>query len=176
MLGIFCTTTFVFLKSPARTITKFLLVPIAFAASAVVPLFFVLAMGYSVTIPMPEKFYLIAHKTLVVENKKAFIELWIRDEVGTRLYKISYSKEMEQQLERAAKGREQGLEGKFSFKKDRKESKPGSNNGSRGEWSLELLEPAQIMPKDGVPQVVPGEPEIVPNPEPTPPAKGQYST
>jgi hypothetical protein len=168
MAGIFATTTvFVFLRSDARPTVKFMLVPASLLAAVLVPMLFVLLMGYSVPLPPPDSFVLIGHKTIIVENKKKFIELWTyeRGTNATRLYQTPWSKELEELLNEAAKGKSQGLEAhlKRRGKKDKKQG-DGSENNDRSPFTMELLAPSDLSPKELPDQPRPPTPDLPDDP------------
>lgn len=160
MVGVFSTTVFVFLRSPSSTLTKFLLVPISLVAAATIPTAFVLLMGYSVSLPPPKSFTVVAHHVTVVNNKKTRIEIWVKEKETTRLYSMPYNKKVEEQLEQAEKGRAKGLEPRM---KKRDGSTRQGTEQDDSPFHMELLSPADIHPKDGPPT----EETPVPNlPEP----------
>lgn len=140
---IFVTATFVFLKSAASATVKFLLVPAAFAAAIAVPIIFVTMMGYSVPVQLPKKVIVLGHQTIVVANKKKSIEIWAREKKSTRLYVLPYSKDLEDKLNEAAKGRQRGLQSNL-------------DQDSSG-YQLRLLTPEDISPK-GPPEPTQEEP------------------
>jgi hypothetical protein len=148
MLGIAITTTFVFIRSPARLLAKFLMVPCALAAAASIPVIFIALMGYAVPVPPPEQGLVIAHRTVVVGSKKKTIELWLGRDGSTRLYSMPYSQQLEKVLDEAAQGKQNGLEGQLSFKK-RGNAKKNNHDDSEGdyEFDLKLLRPEDILPK-----------------------------
>jgi hypothetical protein len=150
MLGIACTAVFVFIRSPARTLTKFLLVPASLCAAAAVPVMFISLMGYAVPVPPPDKGFVLGHKTIIVGSKKKQLEIWIARDGGSRLYTMPYEKELEDKLNEAAKGRANGMEGQLTFKRKKGgKAQKDSQNNSDGEYEfdLKLLSPEDIMPK-----------------------------
>lgn len=154
MLGIAATAIFVFIRSPAATLAKFLLVPASLCAAAAVPVMFITLMGYAVPVPPPEKGFVLGHKVVIVGSKKKQIEVWIAHNGDSRLYSMPYEKELEQKLDQAAKGRGQGMEGELSIRPKRKDKGKGktqkdSGNDSPGEYEfdLKLLTPEDILPK-----------------------------
>lgn len=152
MLGIAATAIFVFIRSPAATLAKFLLVPASLCAAATVPMIFISLMGYAVPLAPPEKGFVLGHKVVIVGSKKKQIEVWLAHNGDSRLYSMPYEKELEQKLEQAAKGRQQGMEGELSIKpkqkgKGKTQKDSGSNSPGEYEFDLKLLTPEDIMPK-----------------------------
>lgn len=142
MAGTFATVAFVFIRSNARVVAKFLLVPAAFAAAAAVPVFLIGLLGHSVPLPLPDKVVVLAHRTIIKDNKKDKIEIWIAEKDGTRLHITPWSKPLEKQLEEIANGRERGLRGQLS-----RVPKGNPNDSDESDFALELLTPEQQNPK-----------------------------
>ena len=144
MAGTFATVAFVFIRSNARAVAKFLLVPASFVAAAAVPALLVALLGHSVPLPLPDKTTVLAHRTIVKDNKKDKIEIWIAEKDSTRLHVIPWTKPMEKMLEEAAKGRANGLRSLLNRKHGRQLN---PNNADETDFALELLTPEQINPK-----------------------------
>ena len=65
-------------------------------------------MGFSVFVELPEKFTVISHNVIVENGEKKYVEVWLRANAETRLYKLHFSKELEEQLEESGKGAKKG--------------------------------------------------------------------
>ena len=65
-------------------------------------------LGYAVAAELPAKFIYLGHQVVVEKNRKAGLEVWAR-EAATRLYRIGYSKPMEQALDHAREQARSGL-------------------------------------------------------------------
>jgi hypothetical protein len=121
-LALGASAMWVFIKSNVHAFFKVLLIPCVITACVAIPLIFVTLMGYAVWLQPPAEFVVLGHNTIVKNNKKESIEVWLRPKDGSsRLYVIPYSKKVEQQLEEIRNGRKNGMEGRMK-------RKPGSTN------------------------------------------------
>lgn len=149
LLVVVATALFVHIQSPGKSAVKLLVVPTALIALLVTPFLFVKLMGYSVALPLPDKFDFIAYTLIIESGRKAEIEVWLKEGNTTRLQRAPYSKEFEEVLEEAAKGQKAGRTARLS-KKPGKPQQYGQeqNDDQPGGYELRFQLPA---PKDTPP-------------------------
>jgi hypothetical protein len=160
-LGVCCTALWVFMQSNIRPSVKAMLIPGTIAGSLLAPLLMLFVLGHAVKLPLPSELTVLAHQTIIVENKKARIEVWGVPAGGnkTRLYSIPYTKQTEKALEEAAKGRKKGMRSKL--KRGDKQADGQNQDNLDGGWELKLEQPEHLKPKEGdvPPEAEPEEPE-----------------
>lgn len=147
-------STYVFLKAPASYKFKLLLIPIALLLAAYSYLFVGNLVGYSYPGKLPVKFVYVGHRVLVTdEGVKTGLEVWTQVGRDARLYRVPYNKQLDQNLERAAKAKGQGGVPVLDASKP-----PGDDTGRPGKrggddkddypHSLSLMFPTDVMPKN----------------------------
>lgn len=158
-------TLFVLIRSNLKNIVKLLLIPVTIIAVGVVPVMFVQLMGYAVSLELPEKALIIAHKTVIIQTKKTFIDIWMQTKAEARLYRAPYSKQLEELLESAEDARKQGMIPRL--KREGQSRNKGENTDGDDytlPFSIELLKPEDIAPKELGEEAAPvEEPDEKPN-------------
>lgn len=135
---------FVHIQSPGRNVVKWLVVPAALCALLASPILFVQLMGYSVALPLPDKFIFLAYNPVIEKGLKTGLEIWISDGSTTRLQKAPYSKELEEVLDEAAKGQKGGRKAHISKKSgEGKEPKQGQEQ-IESEYELKFHSPSDV--------------------------------
>lgn len=149
---------FVHIQSPGRDVVKVLVVPLALSCVLACPVLFTQLMGYAVSWPLPDKFTFIAYSPVIQSGHKTALEIWLKDGNTTRLQVAPYSKEMEQMLQDAAKGKKAGRQAQISKKNGGKPGQPGEENKGKAEYELQFQSPSDI-PKDMPPGILHPQPE-----------------
>lgn len=165
ILAVIGTMLFVLIKSNLKAIAMMLIIPVAITAVGAVPVVFVQLMGYAVSLDLPEKGLVIAHKTVIIQTKKTFIDIWMQTKAEARLYRAPYSKELEELLESAEDARKQGMIPRL--KREGQSRNKGENTDGDDytlPFSIELLKPEDIAPKELDEEAAPvEEPDEKPN-------------
>lgn len=144
---------FVYVQSPGRSVVRLMVVPLAISCVLASPVLFAQLMGYSVSWPLPDRFTFLAFQPVVEAGKKTALEIWLREDRATRLLRAPYSKELEQMLKDAAKGKKGGREARITR---RGKGDPGhdESKSQRGQYELRFDSPSDI-PKDMPPGSAP---------------------
>lgn len=161
---------FVHIQSPGRDVVKVLVVPLALSCVLACPLLFTYLMGYAVSWPLPDKFTFIAYNPVIKSGHKTALEIWLKEGNTTRLQMAPYSKELEQMLQDAAKGKKAGRQAQISKRKPGQPGRPGEENKGKAEYELKFQSPGDI-PKD----MPSGLPRPQPEPQEDEPVTKRYS-
>jgi len=135
----------VFMHSPRSYLLRWLLIPTVFIVAVLSARVYDLRLGYAVPEALPEKFVYLGHHVVIGHGKKVGIEVWAQ--VGsTRLYRLAYSKPLEEAMEKA---KEQGGKGPVVMHK-RGQKRSGSNGeGEEAEpFESNIVLPSEIEPKN----------------------------
>lgn len=144
----FCILTVAaFIHSKAPAIVRGVAVPLALVLTICSTMAFISILGYSVIAELPAKFTVLGHRTLIVNGKKRDIEIWVRVDKNSRLYKIPFSKDMEKALEKAAEGRKRGLETEMKRKNDQDTGGAETDADTSG-FTSDMKEPQHVTPKE----------------------------
>lgn len=154
---------YVLIRTPMRDPLKYLLVAAlvggsAFAADVVAD-----RLGYAVPATLPKQAVLLKHHIVMEDNQKARIELWMNDQNRSRLYRIPYSKQAEEAIEKGIQAARKG--GKLVLR--RGERKEGALPDDPPEFHTDILTPQMEFPKG----IAPDEEDAMP-PPPSPWDKG----
>jgi hypothetical protein len=144
-LGVTATAVWVFLQSGAQPVIKFILVPATIVGALFVPLLVHDMLGFSVKRDLPSQVTVMAHKVVVVANRKQRIEVWGLTKAESRLYNLPYSEKLEQALEEAAEARKGGKSASL-----RKGNKQGDHRNGTGEDGPEDLYEVQLVQPNGI--------------------------
>jgi hypothetical protein len=148
-LGVTATAVWVFLQSGARPVIKFILVPSTIAGALFVPLLVHGLLGFSVKAELPKDVTVMAHKVVVVANRKERIEIWGLTREVSRLYNVPYSKPLEEALQEAAEGRKNGMKSSLKHgKKGGEGSHDGDEGGPEDSYEVQLVQPDGFTAKD----------------------------
>ncbi len=146
-LGVVATAVWVFLQSKASPVIKFILVPATILGSLFVPLFVHGMLGFSVKLQLPKEVNVIAHKVVVIANRKERIEVWAATKESSRLYNLPYSKKLEEALQEAAEGRKNGKNAKLK-KGTSSDAHDGEQGGPEDNYEVQLVPPDGFTAKD----------------------------
>jgi len=100
--------SWVFIHSNKSYLLRWAVIPISLAVAVASAKVYDARLGYAVAVELPPKFVYLGHQVVVERMHKAGIEVWAQA-ARTRLYRIPYSKPMEQALERAREQAKSGL-------------------------------------------------------------------
>lgn len=139
-------TLFVFIKFPGSSTFKFFLIPTALASTLVAPVAFQEQLGKSVMAELPEKSEFIAFKEVVVDGKKKYLEVWVKEKNTTRLYSVEWNHKLEQALKQAREGSKAGNNVTLGTSK-----KSGGGGGAEeSNITVQSTSLASLFPKDTV--------------------------
>ncbi len=133
-------STYVFIQAPRKYLLKWLLIPTSLVVGVFAVFLFSMSAGYAMPTTLPDQFTLLGSHVVVSGKKKDAIEVWgLTDK--SRLYRIPYSKQMEQAL------REAKEKGKGGGRVDLK--KQGTEKGeNEDQYESNLVLPSDENPKD----------------------------
>ncbi len=118
--------SWVFIHSHRSYLLRWALIPVSLLVAVASAKVYDARLGYAVAMQLPPEFVYLGHQVVVEQKHKAGIEVWTQS-ARTRLYRIPYSKPMEQALERA---HEQAKSGLPVVMRRQSQSPPGSSAGS----------------------------------------------
>ena len=147
-LGVTATAVWVFLQSKASPVIKFILVPATILGSLFVPLLVHGMLGFSVKRPLPEDATILAHKVIVIGNRKERVEVWGATKDSSRLYSLPYSAKLEEALQEAAEGRKTGKNAKLKKKGSGSAAQGGEPGGPEDNYEVQLVPPDGFTAKD----------------------------
>lgn len=132
--------SFVFIRSPARYLMRWMLIPGSLLAAVVFGYFCSLSLGYAVPLEPPAEFDFLGYNVVVRDNQKVAIEIWV-DGWRTRLYRIPYSKQAEEAMKEAAKKGQGG--GVVHMERDEQ----GEGSSQAPPYQSNILTPSDLSPK-----------------------------
>ena len=101
-------SAWVFLHSKRSYLLRWLLVPASLAAALCSAQIYDLRLGFAAPAELPARFVYLGHHIVVKNGEKVAIEVWAQTR-ETRLYRLPYSKPLEQSLQA---GSEKGRKGR----------------------------------------------------------------
>lgn len=118
----------VFIHSNRGYLLRWAMIPVSLTVAVASARVYDARLGYAKPAEqLPAKFVYIAHQVVVERNRKTGIEVWART-AGTRLYRIPYTKGVENSMDEA---REQG-KGGLPVMMGKRVKPPGNESGSSG--------------------------------------------
>lgn len=100
--------SWVFIHSNKSYLLRWAVIPISLVVAVASAKVYDARLGYAIAAQLPPKFVYLGHQVVVERMHKAGIEVWTQA-ARTRLYRIPYSRPMEQALERAHEQAKSGL-------------------------------------------------------------------
>jgi len=140
--------SWVFIHSDRSYLLRWAMIPLSLAVAAASAKVYDSRLGYAVAAELPKHFVYLGHQVVVEEKHKTGIEVWAQV-TENRLYRIPYSKPMEEALEHA---REQA-KGGLPVVMDKRTSDPKSaKDGALADsgvvpYDSNIVLPSQLNPK-----------------------------
>jgi hypothetical protein len=177
---------YVFYQTPRAFRLKLLLGPVLIAAGVFSFMFIKVTLGYGFPMPLPDKFEYVTHKVILNNSgtAKQWIDVVLVDKLkskDTRLHRIPYRKEMEEQMKKAQKMQREGggsvqMEGRPNL---RAEKGPKGDGDEYPFYVPRKLQPQEAMPKSPHPgqgeqpeqDTAPQMEQQQPQPQQRPPSK-----
>lgn len=100
--------SWVFMHSNRSYLLRWAIIPVSLVVAVASAKVYDARLGYAVAASLPPKFVYLGHQVVVERMHKAGIEVWAQA-ARTRLYRIPYSKPMEEALDRAREQAKSGL-------------------------------------------------------------------
>lgn len=142
---------FVLIKMPGSSLLKFIAVPAALSGVVLMPAVFYANLGYSIAAQFPDDSEFIAYKNVAVNGRKQYVELWVRESSGNRLYRVEWTAALEEQLRAAEAGQQQGAVVSLKKKAGLKPTAGAlADNSPRSPYDLEFKTIAVAYPKDPI--------------------------
>lgn len=142
--------SWVFIHSNRSYYLRWAVIPLSLIVAVASAKIYEARLGYSVAKELPPKFVYLGHQVLVERNHKAGIEVWAR-EVRTRLYRIPYSKPMEEALEQAQEESKSGLPvlmHRIAERKVPERGEPRPNAATQQLYESNIVLPSDMSPKN----------------------------
>ena len=139
---------YVFIRTPKQYYLKWALIPTALSTAIFSFILFGNILGSSYpSEKMPDNFVFLSYITVIQQDKPVALEIWVKAN-PTRLYRVPYSKKLEEQLRKAEKARASGNMVRFSStnRSDMKEGKDSTNE--EDSWAMDIFNPITVFPKD----------------------------
>jgi hypothetical protein len=138
----------VFIHSNRSYLLRWALIPLSLVVATASARLYDARLGYAVPAQLPEKFVYLGHQVIVADDRKSAIEVWTHT-VGNRVYRIPYSKPLEESMDRA---RAQAASGQpVLMRRHAGVAQPkgsGVRDGGDGErYESKVLLPSDIAPK-----------------------------
>lgn len=100
--------SWVFIHSNRSYLLRWALIPLSLAVAVASAKVYDARLGYAVAAELPKRFVYLGHQVVVEEKHKTGIEVWAQV-TENRVYRIPYSKPMEEALDRAREQAKGGL-------------------------------------------------------------------
>ena len=100
--------SWVFIHSDRSYLLRWAIIPLSLAVAVASAKVYDARLGYAVAAELPKRFVYLGHQVVVEEKHKTGIEVWAQV-TENRVYRIPYSKPMEEALERAREQAKGGL-------------------------------------------------------------------
>jgi hypothetical protein len=138
--------SWVFLHSDRSYLLRWAMIPVSLVVAVASARVYDAGLGYAVAAELPAKFVYLGHHVVVERARKTGIEVWGRS-ARTRLYRIPYSRPMEQALDRARDQAKGGLP--VMMEKHARLSKAMANEAQQDEppYDAKVLLPSDVNPK-----------------------------
>jgi hypothetical protein len=137
---------YVFAHSERLYRLKLALIPAVLAAAVASFMWFGSRLGYAFPAGLPQSFEYIAHKVILVDNRKAWLDVLVVSrkplERDARLHRMPWTKELEDALKGAQEIKKQG--GQVDMEQGGGDEYP--------QWVPKRVQPQQEMPKDPIPE------------------------
>ncbi|HXS54174.1 MAG TPA: hypothetical protein VN782_16675 [Usitatibacter sp.] len=108
LLAIAAFGSWVFIHSDRSYLLRWAMIPLSLLVAVASAAVYDAGLGYAVAAKLPPRFVYLGHQVVVEQQHKAGIEVWAQA-ARTRLYRIPYSKPMEEALNRAHEQAKSGL-------------------------------------------------------------------
>lgn len=138
--------SWVFIHSNRSYLLRWAVIPISLMVAVASAKVYDARLGYAVAAQLPPKFIYLGHQVVVEKNRKAGLEVWTR-EAATRLYRIGYSKPMEQALDRAHEQARSGLPVVMHRSQGGAPSNAKAGDAGVEGYESNVVLPAEINPK-----------------------------
>lgn len=141
--------SWVFIHSDRSYLLRWAMIPLSLAVAVASAEVYDSGLGYAVAAQLPAKFVYLGHQVVLEKQRKAGIEVWARA-ARTRLYRIPYTKPMEEALNRA---REQSKSGLPVVMQQRSAEDGGAQRlAGRGGSREKVYESNVLLPSDLAPK------------------------
>jgi hypothetical protein len=140
--------SWVFIHSSRSYLLRWAIIPLSLAVAVASAKMYDARLGYAVAHELPPRFVYLGHQVVIEEMRKTGIEVWAQ-ESGTRLYRIPYSKPMEQALDHArdqAKGGLPVMMQKRAKAQGRPDARSLADSGSP-QYDSNVVLPSDVNPK-----------------------------
>lgn len=138
--------SWVFIHADRSYLLRWALIPVSLVVAVASAKIYDARLGYAVAADLPPRFVYLGHQVVLERKHKAGIEVWAQA-ARTRLYRIPYSKPMEQALERAREQSKSGLPVVMNRRSGARGA-PGRLADSSGPpYESNVLLPSELTPK-----------------------------
>jgi hypothetical protein len=136
--------SWVFIHSNRSYLLRWAVIPLSLVVAVASAKMYDARLGYAVAQQLPEKFVYLGHQVVVEQKHKAGIEVWVRV-AETRLYRIPYTRPMEEALDHAREQSKAGLPVVM-----RKSAHPSDKKGVRAlaDSGAQVYESNVVLPSD----------------------------
>lgn len=140
--------SWVFIHSNRSYLLRWALIPLSLVVAVASARVYDARLGYAVPAELPQKFVYLGHQVLIEDKHKTGIEVWAQVS-GNRLYRIPYSKPMEQALDHAREQAKGGLPVVMNRRQAGKASKSSGALAGSGTapYDSNIILPSDLDPK-----------------------------
>jgi hypothetical protein len=92
--------SWVFIHSNRSYLLRWAIIPVSVIVAVLSARLYDVRLGYAVPADLPPKFMYLGHRVIVEKKRKTGIEVWVQT-ASTRLYRIPYSKPVEEAMDKA---------------------------------------------------------------------------
>lgn len=141
--------SWVFIHSNRSYLLRWAIIPLSLAVAVASTAVYDARLGYAVAAELPRRFVYLGHQVVVQEKHKAGIEVWAQV-TQNRVYRIPYSKPMEEALERAREQAKGGLPVVMSRRTGKNEPGKDGTLADAGVMPYEsnIVLPSELNPKE----------------------------
>lgn len=139
--------SWVFIHSNKSYLLRWAMIPLSLAVAVASARMYDAGLGYAVAAELPPKFVYLGHQVVIERMHKAGIEVWTQA-ARTRLYRIPYSKPMEQALERARQQAKSGMPVVMQRRRERQEGDSAAGQRRLADSGGALYESNVVLPSE----------------------------
>ena len=141
--------SWVFIHSNRSYLMRWAMIPLSLAVAVASAKVYDARLGYAVAAELPKRFVYLGHQVVVEEKHKTGIEVWAQVSEN-RVYRIPYSKPMEEALEHAREQAKGGLP--VVMNKHASDKKPGRDGALADSGTMpydsNIVLPSELNPKN----------------------------
>jgi hypothetical protein len=141
--------SWVFIHSNRSYLLRWAMIPLSLAVAVASAKVYDTRLGYAVAAELPKRFVYLGHQVVVEDKHKTGIEVWAQV-TENRVYRIPYSKPMEEALELAREQAKGGLPVVMSKRASGDKSGKGGTLADAGivPYDSNIVLPSQLDPKN----------------------------